>query len=309
MISRKLSRRSFVAHSAISTAGLMLGTSFLNANATEERQDAYNLMREVAKYRKLDAYATSDLSEQNLHRQLDFADRLGIEKLFTATPMTTIKATPQEFRELNDKVHKAMKKYPNRLIGQFTLNPIYEKESLEEISRCVDMGMTGTRLYNQVKINDPLYYPIIEKLSELKILLFMHGECQLGVGGYRMKYDANKLPSTSTPEDFADAASRYPEAIFQFAHIGGGSDWECMCKTFEHHPNIYVDTGGSNNEENMIDFALQYLGEDRLFFGTDSSFYQSVGKILSSNLTESQLKKLFFDNYNSVLRRGGFGVS
>src|SRR5690606_17940546 len=177
----------------------------------------------------------------------------------------------------------ATKRHPNRLIGQFTLNPLYKRESLDEISRCLDMGMVGTRLSNQVKINDPLYFPIIEKLSELKVLIFMHGEWQMGVGGYKMKYDANKLPSTSTPNDFVEAAKRYPEAMFQFAHIGGGGDWECMCRTFEDYPNIFVDTGGSNNEENMVDFALQTLGEDRLFFGTDNSFYQSVGKILSSN--------------------------
>lgn len=298
-----------MANSALSTAGLMMFSPAVAAETREELQNPYRLMEEVHKYRKLDAYATSDLSEGNMKRQLDFADRLGIEKLFIATPMTKIKATPQEFRNLNDRVYKTMKKFSGRLMGQFTLNPIYKEESLDEIDRCIDRGMTGTRLYNQVKINDPLYFPIIEKLSEINMIIFMHGECQLGVGGYRMKYDANKLPSTSTPEDFVEAAVRYPQAMFQFAHIGGGGDWECMCKTFEGHPNIFVDTGGSNNEENMIDFALQHLGEDRLFFGTDSSFYQSVGKILSSDLNERQLKKLFSENYEKVLKKGGFGVA
>ena len=204
---------------------------------------------------------------------------------------------------------KGVKAYPDRLVGEFTINPTYKKEAIDEINRCVDNGLVGTRLYNQVKISDPLYEPIIEKLSELKMIVFMHGECQLGVGGYRMKYDAGKFPSTSTPEDFVAAAKKFPDANFQFAHIGGGGDWECMCKTFEHTPNIYVDTGGSNNEENMIDFALKYLGEDRLFFGTDNSYYQSVGKVLASNLNEGQKRKLFFDNYNALLKKGGFGVN
>lgn len=301
-----MTRRGFVINSALSATGIMMASPYLGL---AKNKDTYDLMQEVRKYRKLDAYATSDLSDNNLKRQFEFADRLGIEKLFVGAPMTPIKATPQEFRDLNDRVFQATRQYPDRLIGEFTLNPIYKKESLDEINRCVDRGMIGTRLYNQVKINDPLYFPIIEKLSDLKMIIFMHGECQLGVGGYRMKYDANKLPSTSTPMDFVDAATRYPEAMFQFAHIGGGGDWECMCKTFENHPNIFVDTGGSNNEENMIDFALQYLGEDRLFFGTDSSFYQSVGKILASSLTESQKKKLFFDNYNRILKKGGYSVT
>ncbi len=71
----------------------------------------------------------------------------------------------------------------------------------------MDYGMVGPgELYYQVKINDPLYYPIIEKLIDLKMIIFSHAECQLGVGGYRMKYNGNKAPKTSIPEDFVDVA-------------------------------------------------------------------------------------------------------
>jgi predicted TIM-barrel fold metal-dependent hydrolase len=47
------------------------------------------------------------------------------------------------------------------------------------------------------------------------------------------------------------------------------------------------------------------LGEDRLFFASDNSYHQSIGKILASNLTEAQKKKVFFDNYNNLLKKGG----
>src|SRR5690606_28725985 len=135
----------------------------------------------------------------------------------------------------------------------------YKQESLDEIQRCVDHGMIGTgELYYQVKINDPLYYPIIEKLIDLKMIIHSHAECQLGVGGYRTdKYNGNKEPNTSIPEDFVDIATRYPEGIFQYAHTGGGGDWEYECKLFKDHPNIYVDTSGSNNGEGMIDFVVE----------------------------------------------------
>jgi predicted TIM-barrel fold metal-dependent hydrolase len=170
--------------------------------------------------------------------------------------------------------------------------------------------MIGPReLYYQVKINDPSYYPVIEKLIDMKMIIFSHAECQLGVGGYRMKYKGNKQPNTSIPEDFVDIANRYPEGMFQYAHIGGGGDWEYECKLFRDHPNIYVDTSGSNNAENMIDFAIENLGENRLFFGSDNSYYQSVGKILAANLSEQQLKKIFFDNYNNLLKKGGRNVN
>src|SRR5690606_2703586 len=263
-------RRKFITGAAATAAGL-LATPALPANANSagaenRRDEAYDIMREVRKYRKIDSYATSNLTEASIRYQLDFADRFSIEKLFIAMPMTEIEATPEEFRAMNDRVYAVMKQYPDRFIGQFTFNPRFQKESLKEIDRCVDRGMIGTRIYHQVKINDPLFFPIIEKFADLKMMLFVHGESILGVGGHRMKYDAGKRPTISVPEDFVDVARRYPEAMFQFPHLGGGGDWEYMCKAFRNYPNIYADVGGSNNQEHLVDFAVQTLGEDRVLF-------------------------------------------
>jgi uncharacterized protein len=309
-MSLKIDRRTFFEKSAVTSAGLLLGGVAAGCSTTgKEMISEYDVMAEVKKYRKIDAHEHVDLYEGGPEVQIDFADRLGIEKLIISKPVTTQTGTPEEFREANDHVLRAMKLYPDRIMGQVTLNPQFRKESLEEIKRCVDQGMVGIKVYYQVKISDPLFYPIIEKSIDLKMLILMHANCQLGMAGYRMKYDTHLNPNTSLPEDFVEAAKRYPEAILQYAHTGGGGDWEYACKSFRDYPNIYVDTSGSNNEGNMIDFALEYLGEDRLFFGTDSSYYQGIGDILASELTEAQRKKIFFENYNSVLKKGGRNVA
>lgn len=120
-----------------------------------------------------------------------------------------------------------------------------------------------------------------------------------------MKYDTGRFPGTTLPEEMVDTAKRYPEGDFHFAHIGGGGDWEYECKMLKQCKNIYVDTGGSNNEENMIDFAIKLLGEDRIFFGTDNCYHHGIGKILASNATDIQKQKIFFDNYNNLLKKGG----
>jgi len=310
----KTSRRKFLGNAGVSGAGFLLA-SRLTESATEDRSTSsdFDLMKEVKQYRKLDAHAHVGLDPGDEEKQIEFGDRLGIEKLCVSRPITNFSGTepegPEEVRRCNDLVISAVKRYPERFIGFLTLNPIYQKESLEEIDRCVDQGMAGYKGYTQVKINDPLYYPIIEKFIDLKMIVFMHAFCQLGLGGYRMKYDIGKTPNTSIPEDFVDIARRYPEAKFQFAHIGGGGDWEYECKAFKNVPNIFVDTSGSNNEEHMIDFALRYLGEDRIFFGTDNSFYQGMGKLLAAGLSESQKRKIFFENYNKILKESGNHVA
>jgi len=292
----------------------MFGSNLAGGTSREESGiSSYNLMQEVMKYRKIDAHDHVGLSGARsgpdaLQRQIDIADRLGIERLCISRPVTEEKGTPEEFREFNDVVMRAVKQYPDRFVGFFTLNPIYQKESLEEINRCVDMGMAGYKGYTQVKVNSPLYYPIIEKLIDLKMICFMHAECELGAGGYRMKYDIKSRPDVTIPEDMVEAAQRYPEAMFQWAHIASG-DFEYICKCIRDYPNIYVDISGSNNEEKQVDLCIDQLGEDRIFYGSDGSYYQSVGKILASNATEAQMKKIFFDNYNNMLRKGGHNVA
>jgi hypothetical protein len=145
-------------------------------------------------------------------------------------------------------------------------------------------------------------------MIDLKMVILMHAFCQLGRGGYRPKY-GDDYHNESTPDDFADIAKRYPEAMFQFAHIGAGGDWQYECKTLKDYPNVFVDVSGSNNEANMINYAIKYLGEDRLVFGTDNSYYQGVSKIIAADITDSQRKKIFFDNYNNLLKKGGYNVA
>jgi len=296
-----LSRRRFLTTASVASTGMVLASGFSFGTPDSIGKADYSIVDEVRKFRKMDAYCTANPIMEDV-------EKFEIERMYTGKAMTWVEWTPEEFVRANNEMLDLMSKFPGQVIGQISINPQYLKESLKEIDRCADKGMVGSRLYYQVKINDPLYYPVIEKLIDLNMIIFMHGEAQLGVGGYRMKYDAGRPPTISTPDDFVDAALRYPEGMFQFAHIGGGGDWEYMCKSFREYPNIYVDAGGSNNEEGMIDFAVKCLGEDRIFFGTDNSYYQGVGKILASDLTDQQKQKIFFDNYNNVLKKGGYHV-
>ena len=306
----KINRRKFVVNSAASAAGLILGGRLMGypAKSAGTETQSGNIMKEVLKYRKIDSHAHVFFNLKNSPGdEVDFAERLGIDRLMISKflPSNSV-ATPEVFRESNDIAIECMKKYPGRLIGTMVFNAAYQKESLQEIDRCVDAGMVGAgELYTQVKINDPLYYPIIEKFIDLKMIMMQHSI----VGYSRVKRYESEPVSGSLPEDFVDIAKRYPEAMFQYAHIAGGIDWEYACKTLAASPNIYVDLSGSNNVANMIDFALNYIGEDRLLFGCDGSFYQGVGHMFSAKLNEVQRKKIFFENYNNILKRSGNNIS
>ncbi len=305
-----MNRRKFLGNTALSAAGMMVGGRLSDLTEEGTPLASFDLMKEVMSYRKINAHehVYPNVDPAVL---IDMADRLGMEKLVVSRVISDdsgVEATPEVFRAGNDIVLNAMKRYPDRIMGQVWVNATYGKESLEEIERCIDLGMVALKIYNQVKINNPLLFPVIERFIDLKMMILVHSHCGLGVGGMRPRY-GNIQPNASTPDDFVDAAKRYPEAMFQYAHTGGGGDWEYACKAVSGYPNIYVDTSGSNNEGNIIDFALKYLGEDRLFFGTDGSYYQGVGAIISSGMNEIQRRKIFFDNFNNVLRKSGNHVN
>ncbi len=308
----KINRRKFVASTVSSGAGLMLGSRLMGLTRKEETvfdaaDKKRDLMQEVLKYRKIDTHAHVDEGSYKPEVNLDFADRLGIEKLMVSDfirPHT--EGPPDDFRTRNDFVIKCMKQHPDRFIGTVILNPKYQQASLQEIDRCRDAGMLGLgELYNQVKINDPLYYPIIEKCIDINWNIMMHS----AIGHSRVILNPREPKNISLPEDFAEVARRYPEAMFQYAHIGGGIDWEYACKVLKDVPNVFVELSGSNNEANMIDFAMQYIGEDRLVFGCDYSFYQGVGHMFSAKLTDAQRKKIFFENISKRLKKGGRDVN
>ncbi len=300
-----MNRRKFFIDAALSGSGVLLGQSLMGGRPEEQNHNSVevNLMDEVRKYRKIDSHAHVYFSDDSPGAQLDFADRLSIDKLMISTNIAPhTEGKPEQFRKNNNLVIQCMKDHPDRFIGMIVLNPTFQKESLEEIDRCIDAGMVGTgELYNQVKINDPLYYPVIEKFIDLKMIVLMHS----AIGYSRVKRNEGEPKNISLPEDFVDIAQRYPEAMFQFAHIGGGIDWEYACKTLKNSPNVYVDVSGSNNAGNMIDFAMKYIGEDRLLFGCDNSYYQGVGHMFAAKLTDTQRRKIFFENINNVLRKSG----
>ncbi len=300
-----MNRRNFLIDTTVSGSGVLLSQSLISRVLQDKHEEVAitSWMDEVRKYRKIDTHAHVYFTDDSPRTQINFADRLGIEKLMISRALSVLtKGTPEDFRNCNDLVLRCMKEYPDRFIGMMVVNPKYKKEALEEIDRCLDEGMVGIgELYHQVKINDPSYYPIIEKFIDLKMVIHMHSV----IGYSRVKLNEGEPKNISLPEDFVEIAKRYPEAMFQYAHIGGGIDWENSCKILKDSPNVYVDVSGSNNAANMIDFAMKYIGEDRLLFGCDNSFYQGVGHMFSAKLTDVQRRKIFFENYNTILRKSG----
>jgi hypothetical protein len=263
-----------------------------------------DMLHQAIKYPKIDAHNHIDEHSRKAEDIVRSCDRVGIGHAAVSIPNGK---TPDEIRNNNNIVLKAMKAFPNRILGQCYINPAFKKEAIEEVNRCIGEGMVMLgELYNAVKINDPLYYPIIERCIELKVPLMMHATSTFA--NWWKGYPLAKPTTASIGEDFVDISKRYPEAMIIHGHIGGGGIWEYVCKTLQNAPNIYIDTSGSVCDEEMIDMAIQYLGPKRLLFATDVNFESGVGKIMWAKLTEEERKIIFFDNFNKLLKKAGNNV-
>ena len=286
----KIDRRSFLVSAGVAPVLARWGSA-------PRAERIYDVPAAVRRYRKLDCH--NHLFDDP-RRMIAAADRLEIERVAISIPITDPRqeATPEAFRECNDRVLKAMKDFPGRFLGQCFINPHYQRESLEEITRCLDAGMIGLgELYTQVRINDPQYFPIIEKCIEMKAPLMCHG------AGDHKDYREPDRPGGSRADDFVEAGRRYPEAILIYGHIGGGGDWEFVCRALRSAPTVFADTSGSVTDEGMVDFAVKCLGVHRLLFATDLNFETGVGKILAAQLAEEERHQIFFDNFNEILRK------
>ncbi len=201
-------------------------------------------------------------------------------------------------RASNDPVLAAMKAFPDRIAGWCYLNPGYQRESLEEMDRCIrDGGMIGVKLYNQYFYNEPVLFPIVERCIEWRVPILGHA------GKPCREADRSAQPRISNGEHFADLARRYPEAILIEGHILGGGDWEWSLKAIRDVLNVWLDTSGSIVDEGAINRCIRQLGHERLVFGTDMSYEEGVGKVLAADLTDEQREDVFWRNMRGILDR------
>jgi len=241
--------------------------------------------------------APSPLSKGWTNKELiEAADKLGIDILCCSTPITRGMPTPEMVREANNITLRAMREYPDRILGYCFVNPGYLRESIKELERCiVGEGMIGIKLYNQYFANEPVVFPIIEKAIEWGVPVLIHA------GHATDEATRRSQPRLSDGYHIAELGIRYPNAIIIEGHIGGGGDWEWSIKAIRKVQNVYLDTSGSVVDEGMIEMAVDMLGAERVLFGTDLTMEGGVGKILGANLTDEERELIFWRNMKRIL--------
>ena len=100
---------------------------------------------------------------------------------------------------------------------------------------------------------------------------------------------------------------------FIIAHQGGGDvkHTRMTAPMINGYENAYMELCGSMDNRFGVEDIVDMIGEDKVIFGTDSINLEpkyELGKVAFSPLDDSVKKKIFAENYLSVLKDSQLGT-
>ncbi len=137
-------------------------------------------------------------------------------------------------RPRNEATAQLVRQNPNRFLGFAGFDPNTGEEAVAEIEYAIqELGLVGVKTIAQnaeLPYNDPLYYPVYQKIQALKVPILVHtGPSFLGT---RTKF------WDSTAID--DVALDFPEMKIVLAHMGMQNFMDAH-SLLVRHPNVYAD--------------------------------------------------------------------
>ncbi len=170
--------------------------------------------------------------------------------------------------EQNRMIAEAAKRFPDRLVPFFTVDPRRDG-AVEMFSRAVeDWGMKGLKLHPTAGFYpyDPACYPLYEKCVEYGVPVLFHTGSQPAPMKFRF----------TQPIYVDDVAADFPDLSIIMAHVAH-SLWREALLVAEVKPNVYFDFSGWQITFNhypeefyrMLRRIIDDLGPWRVFFGSD----------------------------------------
>jgi predicted TIM-barrel fold metal-dependent hydrolase len=222
---------------------------------------------------------TGNTPEARLAKLLEFADRMGIERLCVSMGLNwSYDPSPEDLLRQNDQVLRAVGRFPDRAFGFVYLNPNHVEASLAELDRCVRDGpMVGVKLWVARRCNAPELDPLVQRATELKAIILQHTYVKT----------TGNLPGESTPMDLAALARRHPAATFICGHTGG--NWTLGIPAIRDCKNVHADLCGSDPTAGFTEMAVRELGAKRVLYGSDAggrSFASQLAKVYGAEIPE-----------------------
>ena len=208
----------------------------------------------------------------------------------------------------NDYVASVAQRYSDQFIGFASVDPWKGKMAVQELERSVkELGLRGLKLHPSAQAffaNDPRFYPLWEKCTELDIPVLFHsgqtglGARQPGGGGIKLKY-CQPIPY------FDDVAADYPSLTLILAHPAVPWQEEQLSVAL-HKQNVYIDLSGWSPKyfRPMLVQYMQSLLKDKVLFGSDYPVLMPerwLKDFEQLELKDEVRQKILLDNARKIL--------
>ena len=217
--------------------------------------------------------------------------RVGIDRTCLMRLGTGQSATAGEALVIETAEHavRSVERYPGKFYPMLWLDPRLPVDFLEGVVRryIVEGPICGVKLSLQMNARDPRLEPLAGLLEQEDIPVLFHS-------WYKT---VQKYTFESDPSDIADLASRFPRLRVLVAHITGGRFRGIQ--DILPHPNLFLDTSGSQPEDGYLAYGLEHLGEDRILFGSDypgRDLATQLGRIRSVEMSDEVREKVLWRN-------------
>lgn len=172
----------------------------------------------------------------------------------------------------NGAVAKLAQESEGRFIGFASVDPWKGPAALEELERCVALGLRGLKLQpitQQFDLGDRQFYPLWEFCQARGWPILVHtgttgiGANSRGGRGLKLKY-GHPLPAVD------DVAADFPDLTLIAAHFGWPWHMDLLAIA-RHKANVYVDLSGWAPKYVPAE-VVQYMNSvipDRFLFGSD----------------------------------------
>lgn len=258
--------------------------------------DSYKRFRIWDVHSHLEAL-TGDTPEEKMGILVTHMDRLGVERLILSQGYGEHMPypTPEQVRLENDRVMRALGRFPSRAYGSVYLNPRHTEFSLGEFDRCVKNGpmvMIG-ELETDIRCNSPLLDPIVERAISMNVPILQHTWIKTGISD----------KDESTPFDVVELARRHPQANFICGHTGG--TWELGIRAIRETKNVYAGIAGSDPVNGFVEMAVRELGAERVIYGSDvggRTFASQMAKVIGAEIPDSAKELILGGNLRRLLK-------
>lgn len=206
----------------------------------------------------------------------------------------------------NEYVHGLCQKWPDRLIGFASVDPL-QKGAAERLERAVrDYGLRGLKLHPPLQKfapDDRRVWPVYQKALELDIPVVLHvGTTPFG--------PLCRL-AHANPILVDEVAVEFPKLRIMLTHLG--TLWHNQAfMVVEKNPNVFIDTAAYITEIPTVltPDIVERIGPEKIIFGTDypmpcagriHRMKDFVDCINGLQLTEVERSLIFSENVEALL--------